>query len=139
MPETFQDNRIAVGHNNVAGLVNIESIAVEGRYFTVVDDVGKWNHGVDVLYGDGLAGTQGIASTTWVCGHITLAQYDYIYTTLLGGSISGRVTIRTCRHKANTYANYNAVLTIASPNKLNKRNGVFTDFVWSFTGLTLIQ
>lgn len=140
MPETFQDNQIATGHNNTAGLTNIEAILVDGNYFVAADDLGNWSFGTPVLYGDQTNGTQGIASTSWISGNITFAQYNYIYTTLLGGSISGRVTVRTRVNTPGTYANYNAILTIKSPAEIraNKTAVGYINFVWEFTGMTLI-
>lgn len=139
MPETFQSNQIAIGHNNTAGLTNIEAIAVDGIYFVVQDDLGKWNFGADVLYGNGINGTQGFQSTRWVSGVITLAQYAYIYNTILVGALSGLVTIRTRQLSATTYANYNATLTIPSPDKLDKTtSGDYQNFVWLFTHLTAL-
>ena len=138
MPDIFQDNRIATGHNNTAGLMNLEAIVVDGEYFVAVDDLGKWREGAPVLYGDGIGGVAGLPSTTWVSGHITLAHYHYLYTTLLGGSLSGRVTIRTRRYDPASYANYNAVLTIRPASDLNKTLGAYPNFIWTFTKLELI-
>lgn len=138
MPETFLNNQIASGANNVAGLVNIETIAVSGDYFVGVNDLGAWRVGATVLYGDGLSGTQGSISTKWVSGHITFEQYNYLYTTLLSSSISGWVTIKTRALNPATYANYSAILTIPTPDTLNGDLGYFPNFVWAFTKLELI-
>lgn len=138
MPETFQNNQIASGANNVAGLVNIEAIAVSGEYFVGVNDLGAWRVGSPVLYGDGVSGTQGFISTRWVSGHITLEQYNYLYTTILSNSISAWVTIKTRALNPATYANYSAILTIGTPDTLNKVLGSYLNFVWTFTRLELI-
>jgi|GEM_PF-2204966 len=139
MPETFQSNQISIGANNVAGLTNIEAIAVSGVYFVTVNDLDKWREGAPVLYGDGIGGRQGITSTQWVSGYITADQYNYIRATLLVGSFSAWVTIRTRAYLATTYANYSAVLTIPSPDELDAPiGGNYINFGWQFTQLTLI-
>ena len=139
MPELFQSNSIAIGANNVAGLTNIEAIAVDGVYFVAVNDLDKWREGAPVLYGDGIGGRQGITSTRWVSGFITAAQYNYIRTTLLVNSFSAEVTIRTRTYSDSTYANYSGVLTIPSPDELDAPvGGKYADFVWQFTKLVLI-
>lgn len=132
MAETFQQNQIASGNDNAAGLTNIETIAVDGQRFAPVDDLGKWRGG-NMVYRNGLLIPQGYASTSWVSGSITLEQWYYLYHTILSDAVSGPVTIRTRKYDPAAYANYNAILYIGQPPDETKQVDRYTGFVWRFT------
>lgn len=105
---------IAAGWNNVAGLRNIESITPIGdKSFRPPNAYSAFNPGTLRLRADGIAYTEGFASTAWTFSALTRAQYQYLMTnySIGGNSYSGKVTIRTMT-PAGTYANYNAVVLL---------------------------
>jgi hypothetical protein len=139
MAETFQSNAIAAGHNNAAGLVNIETIADSaGRRIKAVMDMKSWRFGVRKVGGNGVVKSQGIASFQWVSDVLWLEQYYYIYTTILSSAISAPVTVTTRKLVIGTYNNYNAILTIPDPADIPSENDHYLKFIWQFTEVTAL-
>lgn len=127
----FFDYKIAVGNNNAAGLVNIETIIPAGD-IAFPSPIARWNYnpGERVIRGSGMEYRRGFPLQHWQMGTLTSDQYAYAKTTWCGGGYSGLVTVRT-RHVSATYANYNAVLVIPAENELEA--GVFRYFNVVFT------
>ncbi|RMG82108.1 MAG: hypothetical protein D6712_15230 [Chloroflexi bacterium] len=131
------DNKIASGHNNTAGLTLIEELTdSDGVLFYPVNDRYQYQPGEFITRGDGIVIPIGLPTLQWQ-SHLTLAQWDYIYTSLLGNTYSGTVTIRT-RTTTDTYANYNAILSITPPTDYDVLNGWINNFIWQFTHLEAI-
>lgn len=145
-------NKIAAGYNNYSGLTNIELISVGGNtpqdYLLPVQDLGLWADGVERFGGDGIAKDDGYATTSWECAALSFSQWYYLYTTVLGGNRSGKVTIRTRRWHvplnstmSYSYVIANAILTLPPPPDTSR--GVYVagyePFVYSFTRVQVIH
>jgi hypothetical protein len=139
MVATFENNEIAAGYDNTSGLVNIETIKVDSVYLCPVDDFGKWSDGAFVRDGETVLQPQGYASTRWDAGFITLAQWYYLYTNILRGKRSGKVTIRTRRYEADYTVICNAVLDIGDPPALTKGVNSYLPFSYRFTRIQVIE
>ncbi len=91
-------NQLAKGYNNFSGLANIELQAVGGNvpddYLLSVDDLWTWLDGVDRVQGDGVTVVDGFASSGWQVGVLSRSQHYWLYTSILDGSRSGKVTAR---------------------------------------------
>lgn len=110
---SIYDYQIAAGHDNAAGLVNIEAITPSGdKTFYPPAGVGTYNPGEFRIRGDVSLYIAGEASCEWVFSSLTRAQVRYLMTTYCASSYSGKVTIRTKTDNINTYANYNAVMVL---------------------------
>lgn len=135
----FRHNAIAQGHNNVAGLTNIENIIVDSIPFGVVEDLGLYREGVQVVRGDGQTATFGHPSIRWVTGGITIAQWHYLYNTLLSGSYSGDVTITSLLNNPTTAVNCNAILSLRNVSEYVSRQGIWlVDFEFDFSRVEVI-
>ena len=139
MVETFQSNKIAKGADNIAGLTNLEAIAVSSRYFPVVSDLGKWSEGTGIIRGDGQSQDQGFQSTAWAMGSITLDQYLWVKSTLLRGQRSGWVTIQTRKHDRSRWVIANAILDIKQAPGQGKTLANYKPFVWTFSRITILE
>lgn len=93
----FNQNMIAKGYNNFAGLTNIELIAVDGYsaepYLSRVNDLGIQTQRKTT--GDGVVSRDGFATTQWLAPYMSFAQRTYIKYNILDGNDSGKVTIKT--------------------------------------------
>ena len=144
--DAFNDNQIAKGHNNFAGLTNIELILVDRDYFLRVHDFPFYRKGQDRITGDGIIRGDGYDTTRWLANGITFAQWWYLYTTILGGSRSGNVTIKT-RHWAvpmNTtmserYVIANAVLALGPPPDIERAPLGYPQFVYNFSKISILH
>ncbi len=140
MVETFQKNAIAAGHDNIAGLTNIETITVNSHYFQPVDDLDNWSDGAGTLRGsDGVTVPQGFASTAWNAGLITRDQWYYLYSNILGGNRSGKVTIKTQRYNPGFYVYCNANLDIGDPPTLQSRINEYAPFIYRYSRLKILE
>lgn len=139
MVEIFEKSLIAKGYNNAAGLINIETISVNGTYFAPIDSFGKWSDGLFERDGTGKLIDTGYASTSWTAGFITLTQWNYLYTNILGGARSGPVTIQTLRYNADYHLICNAILDIGDPPGLNKAVATYNPFTYRFSRLEIIE
>ncbi len=118
----FQDNKIAAGHNNTGGLINIGLIVPSGNIaFPEPVVMPSYNPGILRIRLDTLAGTSGFPSQIWLMPFLTYEQYDYLLATYCGGGQRGFVTIRT-RIRKNPYANYNATLVVPTQDELANNN-----------------
>lgn len=134
----FQELKIAPGWDNSDNFVNLEDVKVNGWYFAPMEDLGKWSLGDEVIRGDGVMVTQGFNSTAWLASSLSLDHWHYLYQTILGNALSGKVTIRTRNYVVATYANYNAILTLPQPQTLTKTNRWYEDVVLRYTRLASI-
>lgn len=140
MVETFQENEIAAGHDNIAGLTNIEGILVDSQYFEPVNDLGKWSGGVGTLRGsDGVTVAQGFESTSWAVGRITVPQWYYLFSNILGGKRSGPVTIKTQRYNPGFYVYCNTILNIGDPPALSRGVNDYFPFVYRYTRIKILE
>jgi len=138
MTETFQNNEIAIGYDNTANLVNIETISINSIPMSKVDDLGKWSQGDYLRDGDSVLQPQGYAMTSWAAGYMTLDQWNYWFN-YLGHKRSGKVTIRTRRYEASYSVICNAVLDIGNPPTLTKGVNAYLPFVYRFTRVRVIE
>lgn len=139
MSETFQSHQIAAGHNNAAGLTNIETLTDSlGRRFKPVQDFMQFSLGIPLIRGDGITVPTGQISFKWTSNLLYLEQWYYLYNTLLSNSLSGLVTVRTRQFQPSTYANYNATLYINNPTELEYQLGYISNFTWNFTRVTVL-
>lgn len=120
---------IASGYNNAAGLVNIELLSAGGKLFYAVAVAGS---DVDLkTQEDGVGFESGFPQLVWT-SNVTRAQYAYIRDTVLSGSYSAPVTIRS-RYDDTSYANYNAILTIPRTRQLKRNYDLYEQMEWTFT------
>ena len=124
----YQDYRIAAGHNNAAGLVNIEAITTGGLYFPPVRSRTTYEQGQAVERADGTLTFDGKPTVEWVMQALEPVMYSYLKTTYCAGGYSGLVTIRT-RTDGTTYANFNALLRLPMPNALRSSEAGWYDEV----------
>jgi hypothetical protein len=136
----FNDYRIAVGHNNAAGLVNIESITPSGdEPFDAPDGLGKYRLSPNrVVRGNGLMFHQGLPSTRWEFATITQAQVRYLMETYCSNGYSGFVTIRTQTDNKEVYANFNAVMNLTDPSENSLIYPIYENYIVSFTRMVAL-
>jgi len=139
MTETFQRHYLAAGYDNIAGLVNIETISVDGHYLAAVDDLGKWSDGSFVRTGDGNLQPQGYPTTAWVAGFATFEQWYYLYSNILLGNRTGAVTFQTRRHEPDFYVIANAILDIGDPPTLTHGVKAYFPFVYQFSRIEILE
>lgn len=129
MPVRF-DYQIAAGHNNAAGLTNIESLVPSGNIaFPPPAARGNRNPGITRIRANGVATQSGYPAQVWRMVWLTYEQYAYLKTTYASGGYSAAVTVRT-RFGSGDYANYNAVLNIPYESDLN-------DVGWGYRDVSL--
>lgn len=139
MPIVTFEAKIASGYDNVAGLTLITSLSASSIPFMECNEL------VDVAYTRGQAKVSttgrvryaGYPSKTWVSSLLWLPQWDYLRSTY-----EGEVTIRT-RLNGNTYANYNAILTLDEWGQGGtvaeaKYGNAMNNFRWLFTRVRAI-
>lgn len=129
---------IADGHNNAAGLTNIESLSAGGKAFYPVVGVGTYDPGIREFRGNQTTSFNGSPSLNWVSS-LTWAQYEKVlndYCDLVNSepSYSGLVTIRT-RTTGSAYANFNAQLILPPPIELQRNYTLYIPVKWTFIGL----
>lgn len=130
------DYKIAVGHDNVAGLTLITSITDGADLFVEPQALGTFNLGLGQIGSDGSLVFQGFASLIWNMT-MTTRQYVYWRTTYAGGGYSGNVTIRTTTERSDTYANYDAVMLIPQVSEAD-RTGDYYRVALRMTRLEII-
>lgn len=141
MSMIFQpDYQIAVGNNNTAGLVAIESITPAGdtRNFQPVRAFWDYDPGVRKVRADGTDYFAGYAVHGWTCAVLTKLQWQYLKDTYCNGGYSGAVTIRTRFGQPNTYANFNAVLRIPKESETGQAGPFYRDVRLLFTRLVAL-
>lgn len=125
------DNQIASGWNNAAGLVNIETLVDSNGVYVaplLYGGLGNYTRGLRRVGSDGVVYYEGYAVKVWTSVFLTYLQYDVVL------AYSGKVTLRT-RLNSGSYANYNAVLTLPDTSELNGGIGYYRDVTWTFTRL----
>lgn len=109
---------IGVGHNNVPGLVNVQSIAATGepqyQFYDAPLAVPGYSPGIRRVRLDGLDYFVGNETVRWLFGMWSWYQYDFWSETYCDGGYSGLVTIRT-RIGRRAYANFNATCHLPTP------------------------
>jgi hypothetical protein len=139
-----QGNMIAAGWNNF-NLTNIENITVDSQKFTMTRDIGLWQEGQPYRDGVGIQRFTGYSAARWEHSYISMAQYNYIFNTILGNKYSGKVTIRTRKFWGGEYVIANAILTLPQRDEIsisdNERvgKGYYAPFVWEFTRVEIIE
>lgn len=143
-------NMIAKGHNNFAGLTNIELIAVGGNtpsaYLETVNDLGLWQDGQSRVTGDGIARDDGFSSTGWHVGALAYAQRTYLKHSILGGKRSGPVTVKTRRDEVPVddtmsyrYIIANAIMMLAPLPRENKYLAGINNFIYRFDRIEILH
>ncbi|PJF39128.1 MAG: hypothetical protein CUN54_09395, partial [Phototrophicales bacterium] len=84
---------------------------------------------------DGTIYIAGFGSMSLLLPAITWAQYEHLRTTYAAGGYSGLVTVGT-RTTGDTYANYNAVLRLPTPEEMERQ---FTHWLGVPLRLTRMQ
>lgn len=132
----FQEYAIAPNFNNAANLINLENIKIANRPY-IVRGVGRYAQGEATTNTNGRLTFIGYPSLQWQFNVLTYAMYQYLKDTYCSGLYSGDVTIRT-RTDSESYANYNAVLTLPFSNSFQKVFRAYTDVTVTFTRLESI-
>lgn len=106
--------QIAVGNNNAAGLALVTSLSDTNSisFQEIQHSLREQSRGLRVYRANGTAGRQGHDWVHWY-SPVLLAQYEYLKDTY-----EGLVTVKTAFY-SETFANYNAVLTLPDFNELD--------------------
>jgi hypothetical protein len=123
---------IAAGWNATGSLVLITNIVVSTKYFSPVQGLGMYDEGEARFKLGGLIDDVGYAQFEWFSTMLPTIHYAYLYTTLLSGARSGKVTART-RLNDGSWVNRNAYLTLKKRPGESRVLETYTDLVWSFT------
>ena len=114
------DYQIAAGHNNAAGLANVETLTdAGGNLFKPPSALGTYQAGEVVPTLSGSIAVVGSAFVVWNWTMLT-TQYAYLKTTYCAGGYTGLVTIRTATEQYAVYANYNARLILPQVGELQR-------------------
>lgn len=110
----LQKHAIGVGHGvALASLTNWESIKPTGApYFNPVKSWGNYKPGIFRKNGLGRLVTIGDPSTQWEWTGVYNKQFRYVMDTYCNGGYDGLVTIYTITDTPQTYARFNATLTL---------------------------
>jgi len=102
--------KIAVGHNNVAGLISIENIIATGdsKPFSTPTAWFNYQPGQFKMRTDLTIYIRGKQSTAWVFTYMTKNQLVYFQDTYCGGLYDGDITICTRLRDNGAYLNMNA-------------------------------
>ena len=131
--------KIATGWNVASGsLVNIETIKATGdvRPFGPPDADGGYDDGILRIKGDGTGTLAGWAVVAWKFKSITKNQRYYLYYTINGGSLIGKVTINTVTTQPGTYTRYNALMVLPKLRESQKNFRIFENYIVLMTRLT---
>lgn len=114
--------KIAVGHDNAAGLVDITSITPSGSTaFFEPQAYGAYRPGIRRVRADGTPYETGFAEAIWTFAVLWGAQYTYLYATYATDATHGnKVTIAT-RGRDGAFANFNARLLLPQRADLTYR------------------
>lgn len=131
--------QLAVGYNNAAGLVALQSITpTNDKPFYPIQNYGTFDPGQFRTREDGTLYVAGYASAQFVFNVITRRQVEYLQDTYCATSWSGKVTVKMRTDDPDTYANYNAILLLTKLSEATRRQKVFVDYVVSFTRMEAI-
>jgi len=138
MVETFSSCKVAQGFDNIPGLTNLETVAVNGLYFPTLEDYPHWDPGATSRRGDGSIADQGYASTYWN-GPITDEMWLYLFHDILGSNREGPVTIQTRRYKRDEWIICNARMNIGKRPSMRQVNRWIPPFQATFTRLKVLE
>jgi|SRR6056297_320076 len=131
--------KIAVGNNNAAGLTALESITPAGdNNFAPLRIYWNYNPGDRRIRADGTLYHAGFPSQLWRARVLTKLQWLYLKDTYCNSGYSGAVTIRTRFGDPDTYANYNAILTLPKEIDTTQTSRVYVDVDLVFTRLVAL-
>jgi hypothetical protein len=110
----LQKHAIGVGYGvALASLVNWESITPTGTvHFNPVKSWGNYKDGVPRKNSVGRIVMMGEKSTAWDWTGVYNKQFRYVMDTYCNGMYDGLVTIYTITSTPQTYARFNAILTL---------------------------
>ena len=112
MPLITTDYKLAVGHNNAAGLTAITSITDGTLALTEPLQLPFYTRGLRRNRTDGRISYAGMPSTVLVFSYLTISQWAYLRTTY-EGLVTARLALAST-----TFANYNGVLVLPDPSEL---------------------
>ena len=124
--------KIAAGLNNAAGLVNVETLVdADGRTFNppvlTNDYILR-----QTLSGGGMF-DRGYQSFTWQ-SDLWRPQYQYLYGTLLTGTLTNNVTFQTQRTiDSGAYSVWQGKLTLPQMSDINRNYKLYAGVQWQFT------
>lgn len=133
--------KIAAGHNNAAGLTNIEDITPSSDVaFYPPVAYNKLSKGVVRVRADHTRYTTGVLQTRWEFAVMTRRQWRYLQSTFTtgGNSYSGLVTIRTMNAETGSYTNYNATIVLTPPSAYQPSPLAYEDVEVLFDEMTAI-
>lgn len=135
------DYWIAIGNDNVPGLVRVQQILATGEsaYYDAPLAVPGYSPGVRRTTLNGLDYFSGNKSVRWLFGLWSWYQYEFWSTTYCEGGYSGLVTIRT-RVGRRAFADYNAVCHLPTPAEMKAVDNqeLWEDVYVDMTDLELI-
>lgn len=113
---------IAAGWNQPLGsLVNVETIRpTGGQLFYPPDVYPGYDDGKRNYRGDQMVSFNGFPSVPWRFMVLYKVQWYYLYHTINGDSMTGKVTINTLTNKNTTYTRYNAIMDLPPLSSSNK-------------------
>lgn len=119
------------GGTDPGSLVNVETLIADGRYFyvpVVIADTILRQPGAD-----GIPFERGYQSFTWQMD-LWRAQYSYLYNTVLGGRLQGRVVFRTLRvMDDSTYSTWRGILTLPDYSGFQRNFKLYQNVPLPFT------
>lgn len=117
----LQKHAIGVGYGvALASLVNWETITPGGTVpFSPVKAWGNYTKGVKRVRQDGMLYIAGDDSLGWLWTGVYHKQFAYVMTTYCNGGYTGKVTIYTITETPDTYARFNAILTLPLLSELD--------------------
>lgn len=136
MTNSPQYNFAICGGTDPSNLVNVELLFAGDRYFypptLEVDSILRQPGS------DGLPFERGYQSFGWK-SDLWRAQYAYLYTTVLSGSLQGRVVFRTLRlMDDSTYSTWRGILTLPDFSGFSRNFKSYPGVPWTFTRCVLV-
>ena len=132
----FTDYRIGSGHD--LPLIDLEYVEL------LVDAAGyrlpppralfQYTPGEYRIRADGEVYTAGYPSVVWLFTGLRVSGAAYLQTAFCGGGWSGKVTVYT-RTVDRTFARYNAVMILPSPDEVEQRGGILARYPVRLTRL----
>jgi len=127
-----------IGHSSggTLGMVNVEALQADGRYFyapVLVND-----YVLRQPLASGGMFERGYLQIGWQ-SDVWRAQYNYLYTTVLQGTLSAPVYFQTLRiMNDSTYSVYLGTLTLPLFDGMSRNYKQYQNMTWDFTRATLI-
>lgn len=121
--------QLAAGHNNAAGLANVETTFGAPFWPLVV-----WDRGVRFERADSQITRVGFLAFDWQLDVLTFAQRALLSTTYCAGGDSGLVTVRSWIPAMDgTYANYNGTIQLPDPKEAGPTIAAWQNALLRFT------